>query len=306
MMQGIDLSKPGEKKKMLIAGGLGLLAIIFLWWTFFGFGSSSSPQRVATTPSAKPSPPRPSPRGPNAADGTSDTLSQLTDELNPIVLVNHKPDAREGDRNIFAYYEPPKAAPSMSVATPTPTPPPPLLLASISPASVYARTGDFPLEVAGDKFTRDLKIYVDGRELPTKYLNPQQLSTTVPASMIANAGSHEVSVQSNDGTLYSAKVMINVAAPPVPNFTYIGMYSTNRHVDTAMLQDKSNREVTSYQRGDLVGGRFRVTSISEKELVLVDTALKIKHSLTMSEGDRASGSPITRPTPKVDAEDDEP
>lgn len=305
-MQGIDLTKPGEKKKMLIAGGLGLLAILFLWWTFFGFGSSA-PQRAGTTPSAKPTPARQTPKGPGATDGVAaETLIQLTDELNPIILVNHKPDARETDRNIFAYYEPPKPSPVVSVATPTPTPPPPLLLATISPASVYARTGDFPLELSGDKFTRDLKIYFDGREVPTKYLNPQQLSTTVPASMITNPGSHDVSVQSSDGKLYSAKVPLNVAAPPVPNYSYIGMYSTNRHVDTAMLQDKSNREVTSYQRGEVVGGRFRITSISEKELVLIDTALKIKHSLAMSEGDRAAGSPISRPTPKVDAEDDEP
>jgi hypothetical protein len=58
-------------------------------------------------------------------------------------------------------------------------------------------------------------------------------------------------------------------------------------------------------RGDVLSGRFRVTSISDKELVLVDTTLKIKHTIAMSEGDK-SGGPLARPTPKVDAEDDEP
>ena len=58
-------------------------------------------------------------------------------------------------------------------------------------------------------------------------------------------------------------------------------------------------------RGDVLGGRFRVTSISEKELVLVDTNLKIKHTIAMSEADKGGG-PLSRPTPRVDSEDDEP
>jgi len=62
----------------------------------------------------------------------------------------------------------------------------------------------------------------------------------------------------------------------------------------------------SVLRGDVIGGRFRVTSISEKELVVVDTSLKIKHILPMSEGDKTPGGPLSRPTPRVDSEDDEP
>jgi hypothetical protein len=60
------------------------------------------------------------------------------------------------------------------------------------------------------------------------------------------------------------------------------------------------------QRGDVVSGRFRVTSIADREVVLVDTNLKIKHLLTLTgEGDKGS-FPQGRPTPKVAAEDDEP
>jgi hypothetical protein len=59
------------------------------------------------------------------------------------------------------------------------------------------------------------------------------------------------------------------------------------------------------QRGDLLGGRFRVTSISEKEVVVIDANLKIKHTLPMTtQGDR--GGPMARPTPRVESEDDEP
>jgi len=75
-------------------------------------------------------------------------------------------------------------------------------------------------------------------------------------------------------------------------------------VDTAILQDKGSKEVLNVQRGDVLGGRFRVTSISDKELVLVDTNLKIKHNLAMSEGERGSTNPLTRPTPNVDVDDE--
>jgi hypothetical protein len=49
-----------------------------------------------------------------------------------------------------------------------------------------------------------------------------------------------------------------------------------------------------------------VTSISDKELVMMDTTLKIKHTLAMTEGDKSFGNPLTRPTPRVESEDDEP
>jgi hypothetical protein len=38
----------------------------------------------------------------------------------------------------------------------------------------------------------------------------------------------------------------------------------------------------------------------------MDTTLKIKHTIAMTEGEKGYGSPLSRPTPRVDAEDDEP
>lgn len=304
-MQLVDLNKPGEKKKLISAGVLGLAAILVLYWVFIGFDSgkpasasrsqpSPSPQRAGQT-SQRPNAPTVSQEVKNAADYT---------EVRYDVSAYNAPEAR---RNIFAYYEPPRppvAAPS--TPTPTPTPEPPVLLASVSPSNVYARTADFKLEVAGDKFTPAMRIYVDGRELPTAYRNPQQVSATIPASFITNPGTRNVVVRTPDNQYFSNQGTINVAAPPVPNFTYIGIISPeNRVADTAVVQDKSNKNVLSVLKGDVIGGRFRVTSISDKELVLVDTTLKIKHSLAMTEGDKGAG-PLSRPTPRVDAEDDEP
>lgn len=308
-MQGIDLSKPGEKKKLIGAAVLGLVAIVVLYWTLIGFDSgTSSSARPTSTPAPasaqqqKPVPPR--------SDRTG-TAAQIVDlNLPAFTEIRFTPssyNAPEARRNIFAYYEPPPpVVKESSTPTPPPPPPPPVLLASLAPANVYARTADFKLEVAGDKFTPAMRIFIDGRELPTAYKNPQQLSTTVPAAVIAAPGARQVVVRTPDNQLFSNPVQINVAEPPKPNFAYIGIIGKrNRVDDVALVQERNNRNIMNVLRGDILGGRFRVTSISDKELVLTDTSLKIKHTIPMTEGDKSVG-PLTRPTPRVDSEDDEP
>jgi hypothetical protein len=303
----VDLSKPGEKKKLIFAGVLGLGAILVLYWVLIGFDSRPTP---TTRPTASATPQRPTTTTQRPAPAAQ--VSQQVVDAAKFAPIDYEPtsySAPEAKRNIFAYYEPPpvKAPVPVVTPTPTPTPPPPVLLASVSPSNVYARTADFKLEAAGDKFTPEMRIFVDGRELPTAYKSPQQLSTTMPASMITAPGARQIVVRTPDNRLFSNQLTVNVAAPPTPNYTYIGIISPqNRVTDTALVQDRSNRNVSSVLRGDVIGGRFRVTSISEKELVVVDTSLKIKHILPMTEGDKTAGGPLSRPTPRVDSEDDEP
>jgi hypothetical protein len=306
-MELTDFSKPGEKKKLIWAAVLGLIAIIFLWWTFIGFGRS--------TPTI---PARPSPTSPTVGSRSSSsrpvnnvnnsTEPQVADisYMQEVVLPGQGPDVPEAKRNIFAYVEKPITPVASVTPPPTPTPTPPVLLANINPQNVYARTADFTLELSGDKFTPEMRVFVDGRELPTKFKGPQQISATVAAAIIANPGVRQVKVQTPNGSAYSGLAQLSVAPAPTPNYSYVGIIGTKTHVDTALLQDKSNKEILSVQRGDLLSGRFRVTSISEKEVVFMDANLKIKHTLAMTEGERVSGAPLGRPTPRVDSEDDEP
>ena len=304
-MQMTDIRNPSERKKLIGAGILGILAIVLLWWTFVGFGTTS--KKVAST---KASDPRAS-----TGNRASSTIAQpqtavelkgdLLDQLRPINYEYSVPYAQEPKRNIFVYYEPPKPVEKPSITpTPTPTPTPPVLLASLTPANVYARTSDFTLEISGNKFTPQLRVLIDNNELPTRYISPQQISATVPAAVIANPGGRQIMLRSSDGAVYSNSATLSVAAPPTPNYTYLGIIGTRRHIDTAILQDKANKEILNVQRGDLLGGRFRVTSISEKELILVDNNLKIRHTLAFTnQGDR--GNLLQRPTPRVEGEDDE-
>ena len=303
-MQATDIRNPTERNKLILAGALGIIALLFLWWTFFGFGGSSS--KVTSTQAGQPTP-----VGGNRGTTAKTSAQPVVDNaLNPEVLrqVIYRPPASapEAGRNIFVYYEKPVQPVAVpSTPTPTPTPTPPILLASLSPPNVYAKTADFTLEIAGDKFTPQLRIVVDNNELPTRFIGPQQVSAIVPAALIANPGGRQVMLRSADGKLYSNASTLSVAEAPKPNYSYIGIIGTIRHIDIAILQDKTSKDTLNVQRGDLLGGRFRVTSISEKEIVLVDSNLKIKHALALTtQGDR--GNPLQRPTPKVDSEDDEP
>jgi len=307
-MQVADLNNPNDRKKLILAAVLGLIAILFLWWTFFGFGSSKPPTPSKATPLSVNTTTQ-------AAVGqvtkvpqrdTAPSANDLAELMKPIAVNPSVPSVPEPKRNIFAFYEPTRTPTNpVQGPTPTPVPSPPVLLATVSPTNVYAKTADFTLEVSGDKFTPDMKIFFDGREMNSKFRNPQQLSATIPASMIANPGNRQISVRTPDGRLYSGVLSFSVAAPPTPNYSYIGMFETTRRVGVAMVQDKSSRDIINVQRGDLLSGRFRVSSISEKELVLLDANLKIKHTLAMTEGDKSS-SPMARPTPAVASEDDEP
>jgi hypothetical protein len=312
-MSTTSIKNPSERKKLIAAVVLGVVAIVVLWWAFIGFGSSSpAPTKQATTRPGTTTAPTTSTTT-TASNGKPQTPTEIKgDDLAQLVpIVYQQPNivVPEPKRNIFAYYEPPPPPPpSVSTPTPTPTPTPPVTMTSISPTNVYARTGDFTLEVTGDKFTSEVRIYIDNRELPTKFQGEQKLSAIVPAAIIANPGQRQVVVRSPDNRLYSNSGLgFSVTPPPAPNYSYIGILGDKHYShDVAILQDKSNKELVNVQRGDMLSGRFRVTSISEKEIVLTDTGLKIKHSLAMVADATPGLGPLARPTPKVDAEDDEP
>jgi hypothetical protein len=292
-MQFFDPNNPNEKKKMIVAAVLGLVAIIVLGYIFLG-GSSTKPPANRATATPAPTP------GKIARDTLPDTSGDDPSMFQPISYNGTIPAVSEADRNIFAYYEPPPPPVKMP-PTPTPTPTPPLVASSLSPQSVYARTGDFSLQVMGDKFAPGVNIIIDGRAMQTRFISSQQLATTVPSDMIGNPGSRQIMLRNANGSLYSNSVNLTVTPPPLPNYNYIGLIGKPRFNDWAVLQDKNSKDFINVQRGDIVGGRFRVNSISEKEVVLIDTNLKVRHTITFSESANSPARPSTRRTP-VDEE----
>src|SRR5215472_4200096 len=237
-MATADAKAANDPKKLLLAIGLGLVALIAIWWAFFGFGGSKPPTRVASiTPAASPSPtPIRNPR-------TQDTQQIDTEDIGPIHVLAGRESVPDERRNIFAYYVKPVPTPKPSVPpSPTPTPTPPVLLAALSPSNVYAGTEDFRLDLSGDKFSPALHVMIEGRRMPTTYISPQQVAITVPASMIATSGRRQVMVKSDDGALYSLPLTLTVADPPKPTGTYIGFITRKQNIgDTALILNKSTK-----------------------------------------------------------------
>jgi hypothetical protein len=297
-MKFFDPNNPNETKKMIAAAALGLVALLVLGYVFFG-GSSSKPPTNGT-PVARTSPtPRP-------GTGTANVVEPPPDECNYCSEVRYSglvPAVSDANRNIFAFYIPPSPTPKPPYIPPaTPAPTPPWVASSLSPSNVYARTpGDFSLQVSGDRFTPAAHIFIDGRDLPTRFINAQQVFTTVPASFITNPGVRQVVVQTPDRSLYSNQISLNVTPPPLPNYTYVGLIGKPRFNDIAVLQDKSNKDLLNVKRGDAVGSRFTVVSISDREVKLIDTTLKITHTIPFST-DPSSGGPYRPPVRTVDDE----
>jgi len=290
-MQLFDPNNPNEKKKMIVAAVLGLVAIIVLAYIFLGGSSKPATNRVTAT--ATPTPPRTKEIPP------PDFIDESAAVLEPISYHPGIPAVPEANRNIFAFYVPPPPTPKPP-PSPSPIPTPPLTATSVSPQSVYARTGDFSLQVMGDKFQPGVNIVIDGRMMQTRFVSGQQLATTVPADVIANPGTRQIVLRNGNGSLYSNSLNLNVTVPPAPNYNYVGLIGKPRFNDWAVLQDKGSKDLINVQRGDVVGGRFRVNSISEKEVVLVDTSLKIRHTITFTEGVGAQPRPGTRRNPVDD------
>ena len=297
-MQLFDPNNPNEKKKIIAAVVLAIVAIGVLGYLFLGGSGSKKP--ATPRPTATQTVTTKQPKGDQATDIPDDDPSKYQ----PIVFNGTVPAVSEADRNIFSYYEPPPPQ-VKPTPTPTPTPPPPLTLNSVSPSNVYARTGDFSLQVMGEKFTPPVRINLDGRELPTRFISPQQLATTVSSDLILNPGTRQIIVRTADGKLYSNSSTLVVTPPPDPraSFSYIGIIGKPRGNDTAVLQDKNSKDLLNVQRGDVIGGRFRVNSISDTEIVLMDTTLKIRHTLTFT---AENNNPQSRPPTRRPVVDEEP
>lgn len=289
---------PTERNKLIAAIVLGVMAIVALWFAFGGsIFSKKTTVAVKSTPTPKPSP------SPNA---NSDNLKLPTQEEmfleyvnTPIAYNGGFSTAPDAGRNIFAFYEPPPPTPYSPTPTPIfipptpeppkPTPTPPYLVGFVTPQSVYAGGKSFRLEVNGDKFTPDARIIFNGSEMPTTFVSPQKVVADIPSNFISSEGPRQIIVQSPDGKLYSLPIMLNVQAPPRPQFQYIGMIARKRYNnDTAYFAEasKPNSPPISARLNDVVGARFRLVSISANETVFEDVSLGFKHKL-----------PLYRPSP---------
>jgi hypothetical protein len=270
---------PSERNKMIAAIVMPLLALVFVVRMLFGGSgpattNTNTNRRAQQRSTAQQRPPA----QPNA-DAQADEAEVSAADITPVDCCPESYLGGEAGRNIFAFYVRPAAppAPAPTVPTPTPAPPPPITLGSLAPQSVFARTAGFTLQISGDKFGPADRVYIDGQEMPTQYKSMQQLTATVPATVVANPGQRSILVRTPDGKLFSNPAQLNVMQPPAPTYTFVGFLKRQR-ANTAVLKDAKG-ELYSVAKGDIVEGRFRVTDISERGVEVVDKDLNIKHTL---------------------------
>lgn len=297
---------PSERNKLIAAIVLGVFAFAALAFAFGPglFRSSSTAAKVTVNTSGK-QPATATQTAPGQFQMPSQDEQLFDYGTTPIGYMPGNYYAPDPGRNIFAFYEPPPPTPysptPVVVRTPIPTPTPtpfPYFIAQVMPQSVYAGQRAFKLEVAGEGFGPDTKIYFNQALLPTTFLSPQRMTADVPANMIASPGGKQVIVSTLDGVKFSEPRMLNVQAPPTPQqqYEYVGMisrkYSNN---DTAYFMEKTKLNTpgaapTGKRLNDILGGRFRLLSISEKETVFEDVNLGFKHKMAILRTAPSSGS----------------
>ncbi len=283
---------PTERNKLIAAIVLGVMAVIALTYTFSGMFFSSKKKPTVTVSVS----PTPTPKTSTTGDTQNASLPSQEDvnfqyTTTPVIYNPDKFYAPDPGRNIFAFYEPPPPTPYVTPVAvvkpptaeplPSPTPPPPIQIGFVTPQSVYSGSKTFRLEVSGDKFTPDSVILFNGSQLPTTYISPQKLVADIPANLISDEGAKVVTVIAPGG-LYSNNISLNVQAPPTPGFQYIGMIARKRYNnDTAYFQEEGKQTPISGRLNDVVGGRFRLVSISPEETIFEDVNLGFKHKLAL-------------------------
>lgn len=286
-----------EKNKIIAAILLGVLALFALYFAFgrsvLSGSSTTATVKVTTSPR------------PGASPGSSQDRFKLPtaeeQSLSIVVPINYRPGnsyAPDAGRNIFAFYEPPLPTPysptpyiAPTEKPPTPAPTPIYLVSYLNPQSLYAGSQGFRLEVNGDRFTPDARIYFSQTEFPTTFINPQKLVTDIPANLISSEGQRQIIIQSPDGRSYSNQVMLQVQAPPRPALQYIGMVGRKRYNnDTAVFLEAGKTQPFTARLNDVVAGRFRLKSISPTEVIFEDTSLGFKHPLPMIKAASGTGS----------------
>lgn len=288
-MAVLEGKSPAERNKLIAAIVLGVLALVSLWFAFgprFGSTTTNVSVTVSPTPRAGTSP--------NRELGPVKMPSKAEQDLAYMVPVVYDPrvfgPGTDPGRNIFAFYEPPPPCPDCPTPLPptpkpfipTPTPPLPFELTLTTPANIYAGSKAFRLEVIGDRFTPDARIYFNNVELPTTFVNAQRLAANVPANLIATQSAATIMVRTPDGKGYSLGRGFSVQPPPQPQFRYVGMIARRLgNNDTAYLEEQGKQTPTGYRLNDVVAGRFRIVNISSERVVVEDTNLGFRHQVEL-------------------------
>lgn len=296
--------KTKETRKKILLGVLFSVLAVVLYFQFFSEEDSGpSVAGRAGRPGSAPLPTgasgaKPLGRGTSDAElaelnspaasggkrGDSARIPIVSQPLDLVSMVSKVTGNAGTGRNVFVYPTPtPPPPPPPPKPVPTP-PPPPILLSSMSPSGVLARTGSFTLTLFGDKFPADGQILVEGRTFPTTITSATEARATIPAEAIRVAGNLGIQIRSQkDQSIYSNQLSINVAEPPPPLYRYVGLVITRKSTQ-AILQSIEDETIENVVQGVPFGKekKWVVNSITQSKLIVEDTTNKITHTINFT------------------------
>lgn len=278
-----------KKRLAILSAVLVILAIVWLR----GVGSDSE-EAIARRPNSAVS--TGAHRGARVSAPASEGRQSEGEGFRPLPLFALQEEARrvavEAGRNIFVYFVPPAPAPPKEPEGPPPT----IRVTSLSPESVYARTGDVVLRVRGERFPDDARIVVNGQQQPTERVSPTELKATIGRQWISAPGKLTILVRTDRGE-FSAPMTLAVLEPPAPEYKYVG-----RIDDLVFLAVGDDRYAVRV--GHLVdqkrGNRWRVVSASDTHVMLQDVLLGVTHRVEMEAVQTAAATPTPSPMTPLD------
>jgi hypothetical protein len=169
------------------------------------------------------------------------------------------------------------SATAFTVIIPNPVP----TLASLSPSTVVAGSGDFTLILTGTGFGPGSAVLFNGVALATIYVSATQLTAQVPASAVATAGSYDVAVRNSapgGGISAALPFAVTVAAPTISSFTpAVGGAGTLVTVTGTNLSG-----ATQVRIGNVLIPTFTVVSATSLTLVVPTIAGGVSGYLTIT------------------------
>jgi len=210
----------------------------------------------------------------NSKDKNASTANYVPVSLDVDALANKLNSGSEVGRNLFDYPPPPPPEPVK------PPPPPTIVLNSVSPTSVYARTKPFEVVVRGSNFSLNMRLYLNGNPnfAQTVLVSDSEIKALVPQSAFERPGRlrFELKVPGQELSFFSRPLEITVLEPEDPNrlFKIIGHFTDPKGNPATVLAknggNQNNPETTIAKVDDTIFNKWKVVSINKGTMELED------------------------------------
>lgn len=291
------------QKKLKVLGILCGAVVLILAYQYFFAASSIAPNTEKATTTAQTDKSKRVPWNQvlteqNPKDKNASTAGYVPVSLDVDALANKLNSGSEVGRNLFDYPPPP-------IPPPIPPPPPPtIVLNSVSPTSVYAKTKPFEVVVRGSNFSLNMRLYLNGNPnfAQTILVSDSEIKALVPANYFDRAGRlrFELKVPGQEVSFFSKPLEISVLEPEDPNrlFKIIGHFTDPKGNPATVLAEnggnQNNPKTTIAKVDDTIFNKWKVISINKGTMELEDVkqALGVRWPVKMKE-ESASGVSVS-------------